>query len=152
MSSLHAEFGHFSRPVKRALTRMYKVCPCCGKSLAHFLPNFDHIFPLTLWDQFPQTAKEIFPEGMHNIDNGWIICAGPGSCHAQKSAEEYAAARDGKALLKVAEKWYRKAYDKKGKRNFWGGEVKLRSLVARLADRDRRLNATADRASRVPSV
>ena len=157
MSDLHAEMGHFSRPVKRELMRLYRVCPICGGHSGCVDMQFDHIVPLSFFAEYPAAAKEIMPNGPHDKANGWRICAGPNSCHAKKSVEEYRNAWNGAQFLTVVNKWYAKAYRKArgGERGgehmriFWQGKARKFTLSARKENQARKADATAKRAAHI---
>ena len=130
MSQMHKEYGHFSRPVKRELQRMYKLCPCCGTPSE----NLDHIFPICALEAMGEKiAAEFGVPDIHSVNNGWHICT---VCHAQKSAEEFAAWPNGDKLSEVYNRWFKKAFTATGRRRFWKGEANMAGVRAR---RNRRL-------------
>lgn len=137
MSNMHKQFGHFSRPVKRELQRMYKLCPCCGTPSE----NLDHIFPLNALEALGEKiAKNFGIPDIHAIENGWFICT---KCHAEKSREEFSAWPHGDKLSEVYNRWYKKAFTPTGKRRGWKGPANMQGVRARRNRRliDRRLQA-----------
>lgn len=116
MSDYHRELGHFPNPIKKALRRIYSLCPVCGRPAEHF----DHLFPLQ-WAGVIGEAFGFTDSNIHDESNGWRLCA---FCHHEKSVEENRASQraDG-SISAVYNRWYAKAYDKKGRRKFWKGPV-----------------------------
>ena len=121
MSHNHRELGHFSQRQRTNMLRLYKfTCPCCG----HQATQMDHIFAL----DFYELSKAFGVLDIHADENGWVICS---KCHAQKTKEEYKAYRDGAAISKVYNKWWKKAFTSSGKRRYWKGETIKKGARAR---------------------
>jgi len=114
MSLNHKEYGHFSWATQKELRRNYKLCPCCG----HPAEACDHIFPL----DFAELAAVFGVSDLHSLDNAWRIC---GKCHFKKTMQEARARHDTFKINAVYNRWYAKAFDKKGNRKFWTGKAIL---------------------------